>query len=238
MGPRDSSVQSMVWLVVLAAGCHGSPAPARQPAPAASARSQPPLTDTSRATGPTPAQVAPPDAAPTVDAAPGTAHDDRPHLGEADVVFHVTNDTGADVFVDDRLPLLLEFGGKPVDLHPGCGAYCPSCACKECPSKPPRVRRIPALDTWDYGWHRRVYVTQQCGGVCPCIREIDAKPGTYTVRLRGKRGADAPPTGTPPAYHGRLDEHSVDCEATATFKLAPGAHVDLMLTCEAQPARP
>jgi hypothetical protein len=68
--------------------------------------------------------------------------------------------------------------------------------------------------------------------MCPCIRRIDARPGTYTVRLRGKRGADAPPAGRPQTYDGRLDERSADCEATATFKLEPGAHVHLKLTCD------
>jgi hypothetical protein len=222
----------MVWLVVLAAGCHGSPAPARPPAPPASARLQPPLTDASSATGLTaPPDTVPSDAAPPVDAAPRATHDDRPHFGEADVVFHVANDTGADVFIDDEDPLVLELRGKPVVLDPGCGAHCPSCACKQCPYEPPRVRRIPDRDTWDYGWDRRAYVTQSCGGMCPCIRTIAARPGTYTVRLRGKRAANAPPAGSPLVYDGRLEERGVDCGATATFELKPGARVDLKLTC-------
>lgn len=146
-------------------------------------------------------------------------------------MFHVTNDTGADVFIDETQPLVLELRGKLVDIDPGCGSYCPYCACKSCPSRPRRVRRIPDGQTWDYGWDLRVYLSQRCGGACPCIREVGAQPGTYTVSLSGKRGASAAPVGNPFVYDGRPNEGGASCEAKATFRAKSGAYVDLKLTC-------
>jgi hypothetical protein len=176
--------------------------------------------------------ASPPDVLPPVDATVSAPMDERPEFGETDVVFHVVNDTGADVFIDDDRPLMLELQGKPLALYAGCGADCPSCACKECPVEPPQVRRIPDRGTWDDGWRRRVYVAQRCGGACPCIREVAARAGTYTVSLQGKRKATTLPAGHPSVFAGRLDEQSVDCKATATFELRPGAQVTLKLTCE------
>jgi len=153
-------------------------------------------------------------------------------LSDTDVVFHVINDAGADVFIDNRQPLVLELHGEFVRLDPGCGSACPSCACKECPAEPPQVRRIPDAGSWDEGWNRRVYVSQRCGGACPCTREVDAKPGSYTVILHGKRRANAARANQSLVFNGRLDEGSGDCQATASFKLSRGARVDLKLACD------
>lgn len=131
------------------------------------AQSEPPLPQPSCVTS----SIAEPDALPPVDSVSSVANDDQPRIREGDVVFHVTNDTGSDVFIDS------------------------------------------------------------CGGACPCIRKINAQPGTYTVSLTGKRVASAAPTESPFVYEGRPDERSGDCNAKATFKLSPGAHVDLKLVC-------
>jgi hypothetical protein len=228
---------AMVSVGFVAAACHGSPAPAQQhplPPSAESELPPPPSAESEpllRRPSCVASSTAAPDALPPVDIVPSAARHDDPRLHERDVVFHVTNDTGADVFIDETQPLVLELRGKLVDIDPGCGSYCPYCACKSCPPRPRQVRRIPDRETWDYGWNRRIYVAQSCGGACRCIREVNAQPGTYTVSLTGKRGASAAPTGSPFVYEGRPDEHGADCVAKATFRLKPSVHVDLKVTC-------
>lgn len=235
-----------VWALLIA-GCHGSPVPAGQATPHASASQHSLRTVAMHDADAAVKDAAPPDATPpevaTLDAAPPEAsspndevlsvvHDARSWLDDSDVAFHVTNDTGADVFIDDEHSLSLELRGKPVILNPGCGSHCPSCACKECPYEPPRVRRIPNRGTWLDRWDRRIHVSQHCGGACPCIRDIHAQPGTYTATLSGKRRADAPPSGKALVYAGRLDENSADCTAEASFRMKPGAQVALNLSCK------
>lgn len=157
--------------------------------------------------------------------------EDRPHRAARDVVFHVANETGRDVFIDEANALTLELRGELVQLDGGCGSECPSCACKECPVEPPRLRRIPHTSSWDTAWNRRVYTSRNCGGACPCVQAVQAKFGTYAVTLHAKRGVTS--TRTVPWESGnKLDENSADCVARATFKLMPGARVNLKLTCE------
>lgn len=179
-------------------------------------------------------QVAPPDRVPFM----ATAVDDGraadrtpPEFGEGDVLFHVTNETGVDVFVNDDRPLALA-QREYVDIYHPCGSDCPVCACKECPITPPRYRRIANRHTWVYGWGRRMFVEQGCRRACPCVREVDASPGVYSVTLQGKGGSNPPRTGKGSLFDPRPEERYVDCEATGTFVLKPGAHVDLKLTCQ------
>ena len=239
---RDFGIRlCLQWLVCISVGCHGSPASTSRPAPA-NAALQPAFTDASCASGAMMSDTMPPNVLPSdagaleaplnVPPPVDVANDGQPRFGDADVVFHVVNDTGADVFIDDSQPYVLDLRGELVILDPGCGSYCPSCACKECPVEPRRVRRIPNGDSWNDNWNLRVYVTERCGGACPCIREVNAKPGSYTVTLHGKRRANPALGGKSLVCDGRLDERSVECQATATFKLARGTRVELKLTCE------
>jgi hypothetical protein len=238
--PLKQPLLFLVCAALVAWGCHGSSRPSLRPAPAPSTPL--PLLDVDSSsvtstvhTGPLSPDATAGSTVPTAPAsAPGaldSVSNDAPAFGAADVVFHVVNDTGGDVFINDGQPLLLEVRGEPVQLDPGCGSECPSCACKECPLEPARVRRIANRGSWDQAWNRRVYVSQRCGGVCPCTRETDAKPGTYTATVLGKRGATPQRHGTSRVYEGRLDEHSAGCEAKATFGVARGARVELRLTC-------